>query len=104
VAGIGTDLLAGELSNAIERYAREDIGLDVVEVRSDGVRGATLVAGQYVTPRIFIGLAQPISFRGGSGDTTPQAEAEWRALRWLLVNLQTGGAAFRFFLDGSHGY
>ena len=80
----------------------------MVEIQRDGLRGAVLVAGRYVTPTLFLGFRQPVSFgqvdasRDRTGAT--EAEVEWRALRWLMLNLETGGSAFRFFLEGSFGY
>lgn len=108
VTDIGRDVVASQLTGLVEQFAMEDVGLDVVEIQRDGLEGATLVAGQYVTPELFLGFRQPMTFgqADGSGARPGQTEAEveWRALRWLLLNLETGGDAFRFFLEGSIGY
>ncbi|MEJ2205278.1 MAG: translocation/assembly module TamB domain-containing protein, partial [Gemmatimonadota bacterium] len=105
---LGTEVVASRLTSLVERFAMNDVGLDVVEIRREGLDEATLVAGRYVTPELFLGFRQPVSF--GRTDDAPvgpgssEAEIEWRALRWLLLNLQTGGQAFRFFLEGSLGF
>ena len=105
---IGTGVVASQLTGLVEQFAMRDVGLDVVEIQRDGLRDATVVAGRYVTPELFLGFRQPVSLgQGAEGDTeaaATQATVEWRALRWLLVQLETGGRAFRFFLEGSFGY
>ncbi len=104
-AEMGMGLVAHELSSVVRRYARNGVGLDVVEIRQEGLQGASLVAGKYVTPRLFIGFRQPVSFsreEGGPGVT--EADVEWRAVDWLIANLQAGGAGYRLILEGSRGY
>lgn len=105
---LGTEVVASRLTSLVERVAMQDVGLDVVEIQREGLEEATLVAGRYVTPELFLGFRQPVSFgRTDDGPTGPgasEAEIEWKAFRWLLLNLETGGQAFRFFLEGSLGF
>jgi hypothetical protein len=96
-------------SGLIETVAQQQLGLDVIEVRRDGLEGATLIAGRYVSPTLYLGFKQPIALREGAetglGDKGQTAvEIELQAYRWLLLNLQTGGNALQFFLRARHGY
>jgi autotransporter translocation and assembly factor TamB len=103
-AAIGAEVVVSEVSLLAERYATQ-AGLDVLEIRQEGLRGASFVAGKYVTPRLFLGVRQPVSFKGAEvGQFSTEGQVEWRALDWLLANLQASGVAFRFMLVGSRGY
>jgi translocation and assembly module TamB len=107
-AAVGAELLAARLTSAVEEFALQSVGLDVLEIRREGLREATLVAGQYVTPELFLGFRQPVAFgsdeASGPSPEDVEAQLEWQAYRWLLLHLETGGSAFRFFLQGSYGY
>jgi translocation and assembly module TamB len=106
---LGTDLALDAVTSSIETAAAESVGLDVVEVQPDGLRGATLVAGRYVSPRVFVGFRQPVSWssdtreqsEGGPGS---QAEIEYHALRWLLLNLEAGGDGYALRLRTRFSY
>jgi autotransporter translocation and assembly factor TamB len=92
----GGALALGRLSSAVEAYAREEVGLDVVEITTDGLDGLTLLAGRYISPNLYLGIRQPISLQRTSGDQAerpqePEFEVELQAVRWLLLNLQAGG-------------
>jgi translocation and assembly module TamB len=96
LTGTGGALALGQLSGAVEAYAREQVGLDVVEITTDGMDGLTLLAGRYLSPRLYLGIRQPISFQSSRDDPTqrapdPEIEAELQAVRWLLLNLRAGG-------------
>ncbi|MDX1646989.1 MAG: hypothetical protein R3304_07580, partial [Longimicrobiales bacterium] len=93
----------------IESAAARRVGLDVVEIRREGLRQATLVAGKYVTPRLYVGFAQPVSLREGDGlsfgsEGQSEVEIEYEALRWLLINIEGSGSSIRFFLRGRRAY
>lgn len=107
-AAVGAELVASRLTAAVEEFALQSVGLDVLEIQREGLREATLVAGQYVTPELFLGFRQPVAFgsdeASGPSPEDVEAQLEWQAYRWLLLHLETGGSAFRFFLQGSYGY
>src|SRR5690606_28481834 len=65
-----TGLAINELSRLIEEIAVEGLGLDVVEIQHDGLRRAVLIAGKYVSPRVYVGVSQPVSF----SSTSPVSE------------------------------
>ena len=106
---IGTGLAVDAVTNAIEGAAAEQVGLDVIDIETDGLEGARLVAGRYVSPRLFVGFRQPLSrssesdrSRGGQYGT--EVELEYSALRWLLLNLQAGGRGFDVLLRSRVAY
>ena len=109
VTGVATDLAVGAVANAIEGAAAEQVGLDVIDLETDGLQGATLVAGRYVSPALFVGFRQPLTTgsgptRASRTDRGSEVELEYQALRWLLLNLQAGGRGFDFLLRSRVAY
>jgi translocation and assembly module TamB len=102
----GADIALGQATDAVERLASESLGLDVVQIRTDGARGVTIAAGRYVSPRLYLGFSRPIS-RGSESSTatqTMEVEIEYQAFRWLLLNLRRDGSRLDFFLRSRHAY
>ncbi len=111
ILGAGEELALGRVAGALEETAQQAVGLDVVEIRQNGLRGATLVAGRYVNPRLFVGFQQPLSFSSGSDATSQdqglrgtEVEIEYTWYRWLLVNVQGGQSALRLFFRTKYAY
>lgn len=105
----GADIALGQIAGAIEGAAARRVGLDVVEIRREGLLQATLVVGKYVTPKLFVGFARPITRREGDGlslgqESETEIEVEVQAWRWLLVNIEGSGSALRLFLRGHRAY
>lgn len=105
----GADFALSQMTSLIETAAAGSVGLDVVEIRREGLRQATLVAGKYVTPRLYVGFAQPISLQEGDGlsfgsEGRSELEIEYEAWRWLLLNVEGSGSSVRFFLRGRRAY
>lgn len=100
----GEAFALGRLTGAVEAYAREQVGLDVVEITMDGLKGMILVAGRYVSPSLYLGIRQPLSLQRTSGEASeqtpdPELEVELEALRWLLLNLRADGrSGVEFFV------
>ena len=106
---IGIDLVASQLTGSLERFAQQEVGLDVVQIQQDGLQGTTLVAGKYVTPRLFVGFRQGMVFQPEDGHSfseglSAEAEAEYQALEWLVMSIRGGTSAIRVFLEGSYGW
>ena len=106
---IGIDLVASQLTGSLERFAQREVGLDVVQIQQDGLQGTTLVAGKYVTPRLFVGFRQGMVFQPEDGHSfseglSAEAEAEYQALEWLILSVRGGTSAIRVFLEGSYGW
>lgn len=106
----GGALALGRLSGAVEAYAREEVGLDVVEITSDGLDGLTLLAGRYISPELYLGIRQPVALQGSSEAPTQRApnteiELEFQAVRWLLMNIRAGGRrGVEFFVRSRIAY
>jgi autotransporter translocation and assembly factor TamB len=108
-AGAAVQVGLSCLTGAVEEAAQRNIGLDVVQIRQDGLRGATLVAGKYLYPRLYFGIRQPVSFESRSADATEnsprsQFEAEYSAYPWLLLNAQGEGSRVQFMLRGRYAF
>lgn len=108
-AGAAVQVGLSRLTGAVEEAAQRNIGLDVVQIRQDGLRGATLVAGKYLYPRLYFGIRQPVSFESRSADATEnsprsQFEAEYSAYPWLLLNAQGEGSRVQFMLRGRYAF
>jgi translocation and assembly module TamB len=109
LAATGAGVALGQLLGPIERAAQQEAGLDVVEIRRDRIRAATLIAGKYLTPRLYAGIAQPITREEGDGlsqddDFGSAVEIEYEAIRGLLLNLEGSDSGFRVFLRGQIAY
>ncbi len=105
----GTSVAVSQLQGVIEGVGQDQLQLDVVEIRQDAVRGATLVAGRYVSPRVYLGFAQPLGFGQSATDQLnrnlyPEAQVEYNAFKWLLMRLEGGVADMRFLLRSRYSY
>ena len=105
----GTNLALDRATGVVEGFASESVGLDVVEIRTDGANGPTLIAGRYVAPRLYLGFKQPVTRRRTEQSTAgrgraPEIEIEYQTFRWLLLNLQRGGSRIEFFLRSRYAY
>ncbi|HYC32415.1 MAG TPA: translocation/assembly module TamB domain-containing protein, partial [Gemmatimonadales bacterium] len=107
-AEAGADLALGRLSESVAGAAGEALGLDVFQIRQDGLRGLTLTAGRYVGSRVFLSLQQPIQLSSDAQGSTaaygPGFELEYAARRWLRANLRGGNVPPRFFIRGRHAF
>lgn len=103
-ADIGLSTVTGALGGAVQ----EQISLDVLQVRYDAIQGATLVAGRYVDPSLYIGIQQPLQYREKStnsqGAFRTAVEVDYEAYRWLVLNLQGEASLLRAFVRAHHAY
>ena len=105
----GTSVAMSQLQGVIEGVGQDQLQLDVIEIRQDAVRGATLVAGRYVSPRVYLGFAQPLGFGQAATDQLnqnlyPEAQVEYNAFKWLVMRLEGGVSDMRFLLRSRHSY
>src|SRR5690606_7864432 len=109
----GAGLAINEVATVLEGIAGEGLGLDVIEIQHDGLRGAVLIAGKYVSPRVYVGVSQPVSFsssnpltdRSGAGRRSQtEATLEYEIFDWLLLRLSGGTTALRGLLLWEHAY
>ena len=107
-AEAGAEVALGALSESVAGAAGEALGLDVFQIRQDGLRGLTLTAGRYIASRLFLSLQQPIQLSGSARESSaslgPGFELEYTARRWLRANLRGGNVEPRFFLRGRHAF
>jgi hypothetical protein len=80
-----------------------------MNLNSPSLRGATLVAGKYLSPRLYVGFAQPVMPQEGDGlplgdERSSEIEVEYQALRGLLFNIEGSDSALRIFLRGRLAY
>ena len=84
------------------------VPIDVFQIRQDGARGITIVAGNYVNPKTYAGVRQPILFSQETQDTYydngTQFELEYEARPWLFLNLRGGSSRVLLFLKARHAY
>jgi translocation and assembly module TamB len=107
VLGTGAVLARDQLVGVVQQEAMSRIGLDVVEIRTGDVNGTTLVAGRYVSPRLYLGFQQPLSTRDPTATGTrpyTEVEIEYEAFRWLVVNLHGGASTLGFLLRSRYAY
>ena len=104
----GLELGLSRATSGLQDLARASLGLDVAEVRQDGIKGLTLAAGRYVNGRLYLGFQQGVGFRTGQGSASALAgteiDAEYRVARWLLVNLSASRSLVRFFFRSRNAY
>jgi len=108
-SGAVAELALGSVTDLVGGAAFEAAGVDVIEFEFDGFRGATVIAGQYILPELYVGFKQPIEFsedadESSSSSKRPEFEIEYEAFRSLLLNLQGGRSGFRVFLRSRYGY
>lgn len=109
LAEAGAGIALNQIVGAVERAAQEGVGLDVVEIRRDGIRSATLVAGKYLSPKLYVGFAQPVTRLEGDGlslgdESESEVEIEYQMLRGLLLNIEGSNSGLRIFLRGRLAY
>ncbi|WP_245771923.1 translocation/assembly module TamB [Rhodothermus profundi] len=106
--GRGAGLALGQLAGVVEGLAGEELGLDVVEIEPDGLRGAKLTVGKYVSPRLFAAVSRPIAF--SSNTVTQRTEAyteftvEYTIFDAMIVRVTSQGTTLRINLLWRYAY
>jgi translocation and assembly module TamB len=108
-ANLARDIGLAQITNLAGAAAQGAVGLDVLTVRYDALQGATLVAGRYLDPELYVGFRQPLQYKdAGSPTSTSNArtsfELEYAIEQWLVLNLQGETAKLRSFLRARHAY
>ncbi len=104
-------LALGQLGMLIEGVAGEGLGLDVVEIENDGLRGATFTVGKYVhleDLQLYVSIKQPFNLSKAeeTARTTRNTEAavEVQLFRSMLVRLTSRSRSLRFDLLYEYAY
>lgn len=109
-SGLGASMAMGAMAGVLEGLASDAVELDVVEIKIDPVKGgATLIAGRYMSPDLYLGFRQPVTFsestkRARSENQYSEVELEYRWVRWLTMNVQGGASEIRFYLKARYAY
>jgi len=105
------DIGMSQLTGLAESAAQEAVGLDVLEVRYDPLRGATLVAGRYVDPQLYVGFRSPLDYNQNTSTNTSNSvvnstafEVEYAISRWLVFNCQGETSKLRSFFRARRAY
>ena len=106
--GLGGAVALEQVVGAASGLTEGKVPLDVFQLRQDGARGITVIAGNYVSQKTYLGIRQPILLEQGSQDayynTRTQFELEYQAAVWLFFNLRGGGDRLLMFLKTRHVY
>jgi len=110
-ASLLKDIGMSQLTGLAESAAQEAVGLDVLEVRYDPLRGATLVAGRYVDPQLYVGFRSPLDYNQNTSPNTSNStlnstafEVEYAISRWLVFNCQGETSKLRSFFRARRAY
>jgi len=110
-ASLMKDIGMSQLTGLAESAAQEAVGLDVLEVRYDPLRGATLVAGRYVDPQLYVGFRSPLDYNQNTSTNTSNStvnstafEVEYAISRWLVFNCQGETSKLRSFFRARRAY
>ena len=110
IGDMATGAVLGQVAGLVEGLAGSELGLDVIEIEQDGLRGATLTAGKYLSRRLYAAIRQPISFSSGSSrtgggeDVTTEVIIEYELFEWLLLRLSRDGSVLRGNLLWEYAY
>jgi translocation and assembly module TamB len=102
----GANLVTGQLTGLAEGLVGDELGLDVIRIEQDGLRGTRVTAGKYVSSRLYLGVNQPISLKSSSqlaGETT-EVTAEYELFDWLLLRLLSESATLQFNVLGRYAF
>lgn len=106
--GLAGAMALEQLVGVAGGFAEGSMPLDVFQIRQDGARGITVVAGNYVSSKTYMGIRQPVLFSQGTQDTyydtRTQYELEYEAQPWLFLNLQGGSSRTLLFLKARVAY
>jgi translocation and assembly module TamB len=103
-------LAVGPISSLMEEFALAGLGLDVVEIENDGIRGLTLTVGKYVSPDFYVSVSQPIALSGSTESSnqgqerSTQVTMEYEIVRRVLLSLLNRGSVLRINLRWEHAY
>ncbi len=104
----GADLVLSQITSLVASTAGAELGLDVVEIEQDGIRGATVTAGKYLSHRFFATVSWPISISSDESATVTTAakevSIEYELFNWLLLRMISDGSTVEFNLLYEYAY
>ena len=104
---LATGVALGQAASLVEGLVTSEVGLDVFRLQ-DRPTGLFLVVGQYLTPRLYVGVEQPLTRNSQTENTTasqvPDVTLEYELQRWLLLRAQRRQTALRLNFLLEYGY
>ena len=111
VIGTGAGLAIGQLTNIIENAAGAELGLDVIEIQQQGLEGATITAGKYLSRRLYASVSWPITLNRSSAQQATAAATgsrkftiEYELFNWLLLRMTSDGSTLGLNLLYEYAY
>jgi translocation and assembly module TamB len=106
---MGAAVALGTLTSSLSSTAGKQLGLDVFQIKPEGVRGLTLNAGRYLGSRMFLSMNLPIQLETQAQQTPgynlgPSFEMEYALRRWLRANVEAGNVPPSFTLRSRYAY
>jgi translocation and assembly module TamB len=106
---MGAEVALSGLTQSLSASAEKELGLDVFQIRQEGLRGLTLTAGRYIGSSLFLSMHLPIELGSDlqqvpGTNLGPSFELEYAARRWLWADVQGGNVAPRFTLRTRYAY
>ena len=109
-ASLLRDIGLSQIASGMGGATQGAVGLDVLQVRFDPLQGATLVAGRYVDPQLYVGFRQPLQYKDTSSSNSSETisrssfEIEYAIVQWLVFNLQGETSKLRSFFRARYAY
>jgi autotransporter translocation and assembly factor TamB len=106
---MGAAVALSGLTQSLATAAEKELGLDVFQIRQEGLHGLTLTAGRYVGSRVFLSMHLPIELSSQAEQTPgtnlgPSFELEYAIQRWLRADVLGGNVPPRFTLRSRYAY
>jgi autotransporter translocation and assembly factor TamB len=106
---MGASVALGTLTQSLSTTAEKQLGLDVFQIKPEGVRGLTLTAGRYVGSSLFLSMNLPIQLDTRAQQTPgynlgPSFEMEYALQRWLRAKVEAGNVPPSFTLRSRYAY
>jgi translocation and assembly module TamB len=105
----GAEVALSGLTQNLSDIAGRELGMDVFQIRQEGLYGLTLTAGRYVGSRAFLSLLLPIQVGTNPQQTPgynlgPGFELEYTMRRWLRGTVRGGSVPPQFTLRSRYAY
>lgn len=105
---IATSAALEQVVGAIGGLTEDKIPLDIFQIRQDGARGITIVAGNYVSPQTYLGVRYPILLQQTGQDsyydTGTEFEVEYQSFPWLFWNAKGGSTRLMLLMKSRYAY
>ena len=110
IGELGTSAFLNQVTGWVEGVAGDELGLDVIEIEQDGLRGTRITAGKYVTRRLYVAVSEPIAFGTDDAsidyreDFARRITLEYEVTNWLLTRLVRDGSNLQFNFLWEYSY